>query len=134
MSLGPAPPPVPPLATRYKSRRRLLWIIIALLAASPFLYLGASCGYWFVWGYPRQITQRQRLILYKTNPNVLLSACRQIRAKQAAFRPNPDWHTTPPNNGEFPDSADPQMPPVIATLRPCSIAITPQGVHFELGG
>ena len=79
-----------------------------------------------------EIVQRQRLILYKINPNPVLAACATIRAKQALFRGNPDWHAA--KGGDMPDPADPQMPPVIATLRPCTITIQPSGVQIELGG
>ena len=106
-----------------------MWLGVALLGCLAFV-----CAVWIVWSNQREIARRQRLILYKTNPAVVLALCRQIRAKQALFRGNPDWHPTPATGGDYPDPADPRMPPVIAGLRPCTISILPGGVRIELGG
>lgn len=128
------PPPLPPLANHYRPRRWLLRTALVLLACAPFVCVGAWFVYASGWGKQREIHQRQRFILYKVNPNTVLAACGQIRAKQAAFAGNPDWHPTPPKGSDNPDPADPQMPPLIGTLRPSTISILPEGVRTELGG
>ena len=126
--------PPPPFAKKHRLKARLVVWIVLLVAASPFLYAGASCGYWLVWGRSREIANRERLILYNINPTTVLTACRQIRANQAKYRGNPEWHPVPPSGSDNPDPADPQMPPVISTLKPSYIGMTPQGVRIEMGG
>lgn len=108
-------------------------VVIGIVAALGLLGVVGLCVF-VVASDHMEIVKRQRQILYKTNPNTVLAACATIRATQATFAGNPEWHPTPPKGSDRPDPADPKMPAVIATLRPCSIAILPQGVQIELGG
>lgn len=126
------PPPLPRTAEPLQ-RSRWFWRTALILLACSLLAIGGFTA-WFVLGSSYEITQRERLILYKVNPNAVLAACAQIRARRALFRGNPDWNPPPPKGGDTPDPADPQMPALIATFRPCTISILPEGVRIELGG
>jgi hypothetical protein len=108
-------------------------VLIGVVAALGLMGIVALCAV-IVAANQMEIAKRQRQILYKTNPNAVLAACATIRAKQAAFAGNPDWHPTPPKGSNNPDPADPQMPPVIGALQPSTISILPEGVRIELGG
>ena len=124
----------PPFARKHRPARRVILRAILLLALSPLVYLVGAYGDWQFWGWPREIESRKRLILYKLNPAAVLATCRQIRANQAKFRGNPFWNPPLPIGSDMPDPADPLMPPIIRTIHPSGIIITPEGVHIELGG
>ena len=131
---GQLPSPVLASTKKPRSTRRVLLWALFLIAVGPVLYLAGAFAYWQLWGQWREISDRKHLVFYKVSPNTVLAACRQIRANQAKFRGNPGWHPPPPVGSDNPDPGDPLMPPIIRTIHPSGIIITPEGVHIEMGG
>lgn len=121
----------PDAQARLRRRKRVVLLIaVCLVAAWPALIV-VNFGYYWLWGAQKEIVARQKQLLYKTNPNALLAAARQIHASAGTYRPHP---TGQPQDNRHPDPNDPNMPLIVKGLLPSTIAIDKDIVQIEMGG
>jgi hypothetical protein len=107
------PPALPRALGRGMKHPRLKWILLLVAISLLPLYVAARFAYWFGWGAHIQIEERQQLVLYKTDHELLLEACREVMTNVDVYVQNPEWHNLPPGSTGFPDPNDPRMPEIL---------------------
>ena len=103
-------------------RRLARWKLLSglLIAIGIMLPFAVGPGYVLLEGY--RIDQKQRLLLYQTDHNALLAACRSLIQRRAEY-------------GEGGISGrDPRLPGVIRRLGSQWVDIQEDLVHIEMGG
>ena len=115
--------------------KRTILTVLALCAvlfgllASPFLAIvfHAALDGW------RSNRERAHL-LFQTDHQALLAACRQIMTNRHAFARDMNWHGPEDPDESFIYPKDPKIPRPVAILNPRDVIATDSEVHLELHG